>query len=475
MNYKYILKNSLLILVTGFIISFSNFIFSPLYISKLGNDNFGILSLVLSISFLFTTLFSINNVAVIVRYSYISNEIKKIKFIGTAFILQLLFILFVVIIVLLSKGYFIDFFFDKLTFDSYLKYSLLIGALNSLQSIPLGYYWGNKLFLKYRLIPISNFCLNFLFLFYFLFIKNGDILDAINAVLLSSFLIAVFSVYKFFGISKFSFNRSFSKLIIRFSLPILLYSVVGLLIDIVIRQKIENILSLELLGLYSIIFLISSIPIIILVSVNNVWLPVIYNNVEKNTTKLFNDYIHLTIKVVLLLSLTVCLYANEILILFYDKVFINTNDASYVLIIMTLGNSLFGYLWIHFSNEMNYYKKTKGYFLTTLISLISIIFLSTFLINKFNFVGVALLSVISNFIICVTAYLILKLTIGVKGNYASSVLYYSIFILLFIIVFISLIDYNIHILFKLLLNLIILIYTFMTLYSYFKKKNLTFN
>ena len=80
MDYKYILKNALLILATGFIISFSNFIFSPIYISKLGNDNFGILSLVISISFMFTTLFSINNVALIVRYSDISNAKKKKDF-----------------------------------------------------------------------------------------------------------------------------------------------------------------------------------------------------------------------------------------------------------------------------------------------------------------------------------------------------------------------------------------------------------
>ena len=114
MIYKYILKNALLILVTGFIISFSNFIFSPVYISKLGNDNFGILSLIISISFMFTTLFSINNVALIVRYSDISNPKKKKDFIGTAFILQLIFMSVIIGAVLISKGSIIDVFFDKI-------------------------------------------------------------------------------------------------------------------------------------------------------------------------------------------------------------------------------------------------------------------------------------------------------------------------------------------------------------------------
>ena len=94
MNYKYLLKNALFILATSFIISFSNFIFSPIYIKKLGNDSFGILSLIISISFLFYTVFSINNVALIVRYSNIHNEKKKIDFIGTAFVTQLIFIAF---------------------------------------------------------------------------------------------------------------------------------------------------------------------------------------------------------------------------------------------------------------------------------------------------------------------------------------------------------------------------------------------
>lgn len=475
MNYKYILKNSLLILATGFIISFSNFIFSPIYISKLGTDDFGILSLVISISFLFTTLLSINNVALIVRYSNITNPKKKKDFIGTAFVLQLIFLTFFISLVLISNGYVIDVFFKKIKFHTFLKYALIIGSINSLQSIPLGYYWGKKLFLKYRLIPITGFALNSIFLYIFLYILDGDIYYAIEAIIYSSILMGIFSIYKFFNISHFTFNNSFSKIIFRFSAPILVYSFLGLLIDIIIRQKIENILSLDLLGLYSIIFLISTVPIIILNSLNNVWLPVIYSNSStKNIIKLFNDYIYLSIRVLVILVISVCLFANELLFIFYDKEFLKLNNASIVMIIMTVGNSLFSYLWIHFSNEMNYYKKTRGYLLTTMFSFFATILFSSFFINKFNFIGVAFVSVISNFVISFSAYIILSLSSGIKGNYFNSIFFYFMcIILLFILLFLfkNNNEYNVI---KLFSNILIVILIVKNLYTYIQNNKLIF-
>jgi len=475
MNYKYVLKNSLLILATGFIISFSNFIFSPIYISKLGNDNFGILSLIISISFMFTTLFSINNVGLIVRYSDISNPKKKKDFIGTAFILQLIFLALIISIVLISQGSVIDVFFDKIKYDTFLKYALLIGSINSLQSIPLGYYWGNKLFLKYRMIPIMGFVLNFIFLYIFLYAYDGGIYDAINAIICSSLLMGIFSIYKFFNISRFIFNISFAKIIIRFSSPILIYSILGLLIDIVIRQKIENFLSLDQLGLYSIIFLISTVPIIILNSLNNVWLPVVYtNSLKKNIVKLFNDYIHLSIRVLVIISVSVCLYSKEVLLFFFDEEYLNLNNASSVLIIMTIGNSLFSFLWIHLSNEMNYYKKTNGYLLTTLFSFAVTILFSSFFINKFNFIGVAFVSVISNFAVCLSAYIILSLSAGVKGSYFKSILFYVICIFSVSIFMYTLGDYAESILIKIFFNILILAYILTRIYTYFQNEKLTF-
>ena len=476
MNYKYIVKNSLLILITGFIISFSNFIFSPIYISKLGNDNFGILSLIISISFLFTTLFSINNVALIVRYSDISNPEKKKDFIGTAFVLQLLFMIFVISTILISKGSIIDVFFDKIKFDNFLKYALLIGALNSLQSIPLGYYWGHKLFLKYRMIPIIGFCFNSIFIYIYLYVYDGGIYDAINGIILSSLLLGIFSIYKFFNISRFVFNSFFYKIIIRFSTPIVIYSIFGLLVDIVIRKEIENFLSLDQIGLYSIIYLISTVPIIVLISVNNVWLPIIYTNSQKkNIVKLFNDYIYLSIRLLVILSVSVCLYSKEILLFFYDEEYINLNNASSVLIIMTIGNSLFSYLWIHLSNEMNYYKKTKGYLLTTLFSFAVTILLASFLISKFNFTGAAFISVISNFTVCFSAFVILTFSIGVKGNYFRSVLFYFTCIFAVSVFMYVLGEYAENILIKIFFNLLILTYIFKIIFSYFKNEKLTFN
>ena len=222
--------------------------------------------------------------------------------------------------------------------------------------------------------------------------------------------------------------------------------------------------------------MISTIPIIILTSVNNVWLPVIYSSSRKvDIYKLFKEYIYLSSRLVLFISITIGFFAKEFLLFFFENDFIRELNADKILVMMVICNTLFNFLWIHLSNEMNYVKKTNTYFITTLISFLITVFISTYIIKNLAFFGVSLVSIISNFIICFVAFLILRLSLKTKINYKPGIIYYvaASFILLLLLMINE--SFTNFYQFKYLIILILFVFTLNSYLKYFKKNKLIFS
>ena len=175
------------------------------------------------------------------------------------------------------------------------------------------------------------------------------------------------------------------------------------------------------------------------------------------------------------MTLTLHMHHDEILNFFFYDSFLKKHNAKTILIMMILGNTFFNFLWVHLSNEMNYYKKTRNYFYTTLSSFFVTILISSFLIENYSFFGAGIMSLISNFTISFVAFFTINFMIKRKLNYTNGILFYFSWSLIFIPILLLLNGDNFSaILLKVFILFSFIIYIIRDTINYFKKNNLKF-
>lgn len=474
LNYYSIIKNTIIIIITGIILNFSSILFAPIYIKSLGEINYGILLTVSTVSIIITTIISFNNTALFTRFhSIIFNKEKYKSFVFTFAIFQLIIITLFLLINFITNGFIFNLIFTSIKFEPFLKYSLLIGVFNSLQSIPLGIFLAKQKIWLYRILPIMSFILNYIYIYFKIYNVNGEILDALNGQLFVSVIIAIFSSSIIIYHSRFNFKRTFLIIGLRFTLPLVLYTIFALLTDLLIKQRVEANIGVIELGRYGLLSLISTIPLILFTSFNTIYLPSIYNLSSKDAIKTsFLEYSELGTHLV---QLIIFLIATNFVIVtnYFNNALYNDFVHEWLFYILLFGNNFFGIIWIHLSNEMVVNRNTGTYFSVTLISFFSTLLFSYFLISKYGIIGVAITSVLSNFVIALVAYILVKKKISIGINYNKifkiSITYFCFFITYYIILllFKGYYKFILQILFTLLALIYFTYYT-----KYFIKKKL---
>ena len=282
-----------------------------------------------------------------------------------------------------------------------------------------------------------SFILNYIYIYFKIYNVNGEILDALNGQLFVSVIIAIFSSSIIIYHSRFKFNRTFLIIGLRFTLPLVLYTIFALLTDLLIKQRVEANIGVIELGRYGLLSLISTIPLILFTSFNTIYLPSIYNLSSKGAIKTtFLEYSELGTHLV---QLIIFLIATNFVIVtnYFNNALSNDIIYEWLFYILLFGNNFFGIIWIHLSNEMVVNRNTGTYFSVTLISFFSTLLFSYFLISKYGIIGVALTSVLSNFVIALVAYILVKKKISIGINYNKilkiSITYFCFFITYYII------------------------------------------
>ena len=287
-----------------------------------------------------------------------------------------------------------------------------------------------------------SFILNYIYIYFKIYNVKGEILDALNGQLFVSVIIAIFSLTIIIYHSRFNFKRTFLIIGLKFTLPLVLYTIFALLTDLLIKQRVEATIGVIELGRYGLLSLISTIPLILFTSFNTIYLPSIYNLSSRAAIKTsFLEYSELGTHLV---QLIIFLIATNFVIVtnFFNNALFNNTAHEWLFYILLFGNNFFGIIWIHLSNEMVFNRNTSTYFSVTLISFFSTLLFSYFLISKYGIIGVAITSVLSNFVIALVAYLLVKKKILIGINY-NKILKISItYLFLFIIYYITLLLFN---------------------------------
>jgi O-antigen/teichoic acid export membrane protein len=254
----------------------------PLYTNVLSQDEYGALAMITAAKGIID-LFSNLNIHSGVARDYYEKDVDRTKVISTGFFSILFFSLLFMCVMLFTRGFWIN---KVLNVENYEKafifmlFTIPAGSLFSYFAILTRY---KQKALAYSLGSLLQLCAQIgLTVFFILAIKTGIV--GVFFGMLAGELIGIIYYYSLNSDNiRFTFNIKLLIRVLKYSLPTL-PAIAAIWADSNLGQLfIGKYLSLENAGIYSIALRIASVFMFIQQAFGNVWLPFVYENLNKTS------------------------------------------------------------------------------------------------------------------------------------------------------------------------------------------------
>lgn len=262
-----------------------------------------------------------------------------------------------------------------------------------------------------------------------------------------AFLIYYIKVLKKF--IKITFKLDAIKYSLHYALPLLPYSLSGIILAQFDRIMVGKYSGSENAGLYSFAYNIGMLLTIVIASLNKAWMPDFYELMNKKDQDTINKNIRRMFKVILICALFLILFAREIGIVLASEKF---HSSLHIIPIIVIGYVFYAivpfFLW-----NIEYYKKNIYTSIITIISSIVNIVLNAIFIPKFGYVAAAYTTVFSYLLLALLGWLVSILILKVKTVsllfFVIQLLLFSFFVFIYYLIDLSQINYLLKIIFKL--------------------------
>ncbi|MBO8157761.1 MAG: oligosaccharide flippase family protein [Bacillaceae bacterium] len=363
MKIKFILDNKLLtnsILYTfgSMMTPLIGLVMLPVYTENLTPSEYGIMTTVQTLVGLLQLLLLLSLHGAVTRlfYDFLNEPEKQKEYLGTIFIFVVFFSTIMSIILILFFQPFGSLLFKQI--PVYPFYFILIGLswVTSLLSLPLALFRAQEKAGLFVLINLLKAIAIMTLMVYFLIFKG----HGVESVLLSQFFIimilVVITFVKSFKYLKLSFNLTYLKDSLNFSLPLIPHVASAWIISSSDRIILEKYIEIEQLGVYSLAVQVAMVLSIFFQSVNNALVPR-YTRLRKEgnegqAKKLLNVF-----SIVILLFGVAAIPLAMLAIQFF------TTKAYYgaigLLPLLIIGQIIKGYYYIPVA-KLFYVKKTKA-------------------------------------------------------------------------------------------------------------------
>lgn len=413
-----VIKNSTLYLSVSIIQSFMSFLLLPLYTSLLSTGEFGLTSLINSVAGLLSIFFLFGSQSVVSRlYFEHSQDQEKLKrFLGTVFLSKLIWNLVIASVLLLGREYIFPIIGEGVAFYPYMLIAIGMAFFSSIFQLFQTLQQTKQEGWKYSVVQILYLLLNngisVLLLVVFKLRAEGIILGTLIADIVMT--IYVFSSLRkriHFGISKEIVKDAFG-----FSWPIFLHALFGWAMGSINKLILNNLVSIDTVGIYTIGFTIAGIVNMVTVALNRSYTPWFFEKMKKEKRNnedivIFSEFIVLMYSIV---ALIISLFGREVIALVLSKSYF---DSWRVIPFLSFGY-VFNGVYFFFVNIFNYQKKSvKLVPLYTLLSALLNTGFNYLLIPRFGIIGSALSSLLAMFLLSLITYFGSKRLLNIKYNY----------------------------------------------------------
>ncbi len=463
MKTNKVVKNTIIFSIFSFLVNGINFFLIPFFTKYLSVEEYGIVaSVTLSITF-FTAFFTFGLNGAFSRIFFeIDDPNEKLSLLNTSFFTNIILATVITSIIVFTNGLFLNYVFKSVKYEPFLKYSLLISFLNIFSIAQLSYLLVKGEALKYRILTSAYFILNTLFTIINLSIFKTGIIGLLKSQICSNLILAIYYLLTTLKMSNKLFNVKYSIKLLYLGIPLMLYTLLGMIIDQSSKYFVERYLSLKDLGIYNLAYQFSSIITLINSAINMAWVPIYFeeSKLDENSEK-FRTFSKYIFQIVSLIALCISVYQKYILKIFINK---NYENATIFIPIFVYIFVISNTYWFLFINPIFQAKKTKYLPFIALISGLVTIFICILFIPKFGIYG-AILSVLFGYLIMnICGYLVVNKFLKLRYDHLKL---FSIYLLSLIFFLISIFLTNKSIFIEILLkSLLVLIY--LRLVFYFK-------
>lgn len=418
---------------------FMSFLLLPLYTSLLSTSQFGRISLVNSVAGLLFIFFLFGTQSVISRlyFEYKEEKEKLKRFLGTVFLSKLIWNVCLAGLLLLGKSYIFPVIGKGVDFYPFMLIAIGIGFFSSVFRLYQVLQQTQQDGVRYAYLQIIYLILNngisVLLLTVFEMKDTGIILGT----LIADTLMFLYTLFKLKDKISFVIDKEILKDGWAFSWPIFLDALFGWCLGSVNKLILNNLVSVDIVGIYTIGFTIAGIINMGTVALNRSYTPWFFGKMkkEKKDSENIVRFSEFIIFVYSIVALGLSLFSREIVTLFIQESY---NSAWRVIPVLSFGYVFYG-LYFFFLNIFNYQKKAVKYIpFYTLISALINVGLNYILIPRFGMIGSAYSSLISMALLSTFTYFGSKKFIDLGYNYGR----------LFFLIFISFLLSSISFIFK---------------------------
>lgn len=375
------------------------FISIPIYTRLISPSDYGILSVFLGVTGILGSILTLCTDQSISRYYFDKkNDEDFKKFTGTSIILALIVFFFTSLTLVLFAEQFGKF----VGLQKKLIYLIVpFGFFNCISLIFEQIYGPLKRSKMVAMSSLSRAYVGFAFsVGIVLMLKTDKYYGPVLGQIIGGAALVFYWVKCIAPYFKLSFDKTYIKYILSYSVPLIPYVLSGVIIEQFGKIAIGNSKSVSEAGFYSLALAVSSIVSIVIAVSHQAWNPYYFEYMNsKNYTQHDEDQ-NKIFRITVFLAMGVASFGNEIGLMLAKSTFVG---SLYLVPIFVLGYVFYQLAYVYLRN-FGFTRKTQYLTLTVLLSGLSNVLLNTMLIPRYGEIGAACSFVISYMLMALIAW-----------------------------------------------------------------------
>jgi len=273
---------------------------------------------------------------------------------------------------------------------SFIAFCIIFGLFFTLQelltTVVLGLYQSRQESFKFAIYTLTQTIIDFTLSYVFVVVYKLGYIGRLEGTYISFFIfssIGIYLLYKMDYLTKVTFK--YTKDILNFGLPLIPHALSGTIMAMSDRYFISYFVGNDQVGLYTIAYQISALMLLVSISVNQAWSPMLFKLLkEKNIKQVYKFTIYLFI----LFSLVAMIgyFLRDVLFyIFVDEKFYMAKEYFGWLLL----GFFFQSLYFLVTNILFFEKKTKLLATMTVLGAIFNVILNYYFIHLYGTIGVA--------------------------------------------------------------------------------------
>ncbi len=355
----------------------------PILTAYLSLEDFGTLSLV-ETTILFIVPFILLNINAAINVEYFKLEHRELKvYVTNALLISLIsFSLFLIIFYLFN-----ELLSNILNINKDLVVLMVIFSfLRVTGTVVLGLYQAKQEAKQFAIFTLFQTLIDFTLSYLFVVLFKFGYMGRLEGTYISFFIfsiVGIYILYKMDYLGKVSFT--YTKDIVSFGIPLIPHAISGTVIAMSDRYFVSYYIGNNEVGIYTIAYQLSALMLLVGVSVNQAWTPVLFKLLkEKDIVKIYKYTFYLFI-LFIISAIGIYFLKDTLFYIFVDEKFYSAKEYFGYLLL----GFFFQSLYFLVTNILFFEKRTKLLAAMTFFGAIVNLILNYFFIIEFGTIGVA--------------------------------------------------------------------------------------